>query len=211
MWRSSRDTTGPNVLAAVAAENQEGDGFQKGIEVFYIKEGKNMRGMTIGLLILFAVALSGVEGFSWAQESSGSQMMGPGMTERGHGTMGFPQASAARPLITFMLEHQQDLGLSADQVRSLEAIRSDFQQAAGQRVGEIVAGEAELEELLKQTPADLKRVEETLRKIEGLRAALRLERIKAIDQGKSLLDREQQNKLEALLDQPGLHPWKHRG
>jgi len=165
-----------------------------------------MKKTTVISVVVLMLSLSGIGGFAGAQTSPDGGMMGPA-----HGRMGFPRASADRPLITLMLGHQQELGLTTDQVRSLEAIRSDFQQAAAQRVGEIEAGEAELEELLKQTPADLKRLEETLRKIEGLRTALRLERIKAIDQGKSLLDREQQNKLEALLDQPGLHPWKHRG
>jgi Spy/CpxP family protein refolding chaperone len=170
-----------------------------------------MRTITIGLLMLFAVALSGVEGFSWAQESPGSQMMGPGMMGPGHGMMGFPQASADRPLITFILEHKQELGLTTDQVGSLEAIRSDFQQEAAQRVGEIEAGEAELEGLVKQAPVDLKKVEATLRKIEAQRAALRLDRIKAIDRGRALLSTEQENKLQALLSQGEPRPWRRRG
>jgi Spy/CpxP family protein refolding chaperone len=110
-----------------------------------------------------------------------------------------------------MLEHKQELSLSADQVRSLEAIRSDFQKEAAQRVGEIEAGEAELEGLVIQAPADLTKVEASVRKIEGLRAALRLERIKAIDEGKSLLNREQQKKLEELLAEVGLRARRWRG
>jgi Spy/CpxP family protein refolding chaperone len=110
-----------------------------------------------------------------------------------------------------MLERKQDLGLSADQVHSLEAIRQNFQQAALQRIKEIEAGEAELEGLLKQSPVDLNGVEATLRKIEGLKTALRLERIKVIDEGKSLLTSEQRNRLETLLAQDGPRPWRRRG
>lgn len=163
------------------------------------------------LVMLFALLLSSVAGFSWAQEAPGGQMMGSGMMSPGHGMMGFPQASADRPLITFMLQHKQELSLSADQVRSLEAIRSHFQKEAVQRVGEIEAGEAELEGLVNQAPADLNKAEVTLRKIEAVRIALRLERIKAIDQGKSLLNHEQQKKLEALLNEAGLRPSRRRG
>lgn len=165
------------------------------------------RRMVISIMVLTLV-LSGIGGFAGAQESPGSQMMGPGMTGSGHGMRGFPQALAERPLITFMLEHKKELSLSADQIRSLEAIRSDFQQEAIQRIREIDSAEAELDRLLKQDQVDLTTVEATVRNIEGLRAALRLDRIKAISQGKSLLSLEQQDKLQTLLEQGGPRPWK---
>lgn len=180
-------------------------------EFFYIEEENKMRTITIGILMLFALVLSSGGGVSSAQEAPEVQMMGPGMMSPSHGTRGFHQASADRPLITFILEHKQELSLSADQVRSLEAIRSNFQQRAAQRVGEIEAGEAELEGLVTQAPVDLTKVEVSVRKIEGLRAALRLERIKAIDEGKSLLNREQQKKLEELLAEVGLRARRWRG
>lgn len=168
------------------------------------------RKMVISIMVLTLV-LSGIGGFAGAQESPGSQMMGPGMTGSGHGMRGFPQASADRPLITFMLEHKKELSLSADQVRSLEAIRSDFQREAAQRITEIEAVEKELDGLLTQAPVDLTRVEETLRKIEGLRVALRLDRIKAIDQGRALLSTDQENRLQALLEQGRLPSGRRRG
>lgn len=168
------------------------------------------RKMVISIMVLTLV-LSGIGGFAGAQESPGSQMMGPGMTGSGHGMRGFPQASADRPLITFMLEHKKELSLSADQVRSLEAIRSDFQREAAQRITEIEAVEKELDGLLTQAPVDLTRVEETLRKIEGLRVALRLDRIKTIDQGRALLSTDQENRLQALLEQGGLPSGRRTG
>lgn len=168
------------------------------------------RKMVISIMVLTLV-LSGIGGFAGAQESPGSQMMGPGMTGSGYGMRGFPQASADRPLITFMLEHKKELSLSADQVRSLEAIRSDFQREAAQRITEIEAVEKELDGLLTQAPVDLTRVEETLRKIEGLRVALRLDRIKAIDQGRALLSTDQENRLQALLEQGRLPSGRRRG
>ncbi|OGQ72092.1 MAG: hypothetical protein A3G94_03865 [Deltaproteobacteria bacterium RIFCSPLOWO2_12_FULL_60_16] len=162
------------------------------------------------LVMLFALLLSSVAGFSWAQEAPEGQMMGPGMMGSGRGMRGFPQASADRPLITFMLENKQDLSLSAEQVRSLEVIRSEFQQEAGPRITELQAAEQELDGLLRQTPLDLSKVEATLRKIEGITVALRLDRIKAIDQGRALLTREQQDRLQTLLSQSGPRP-RRRG
>ncbi len=163
------------------------------------------RRMVISIMVL-ALVLSGIGGFAGAQTSREGRMTGPG-----HGMMGVPQASADRPLITFILEHKQELGLSTDQVRSLEAIRSDFQQEAVQRIAEIDSAEAELDRLLRQGQADLTTVEATVRKIEGLRAALRLDRIKAISQGKALLSSDQQERAQALLEQGGRRPWKRRG
>jgi Spy/CpxP family protein refolding chaperone len=170
------------------------------------KEEKKMkRRMVISIMVLTLV-LSGIGGFAGAQTSREGRMTGPG-----HGMMGFPQASADRPLITFILEHKQELGLTTDQVGSLEAIRSDFQQEAVQRTAEIDSAEAELEGLVKQAPVDLKKVEATVRNIEALRVALRLDRIKAIDRGRSFLNHEQQMRLQALLEQGGRRPWKRRG
>ena len=154
-------------------------------------------------VVALIVVLSGIGGFAWAQTSREGQMMGPG-----HAMMAFPQASADRPLITFLLDHEQKLGLSTDQISFLEAIRSDFQQEAIQRVAEMDSAEAELDSLLKQGQLDLTKVEATVGKIEGLRAALRLDRIKAISQGKSLLSSEQQERLQALLEQGEQRSWK---
>ena len=160
------------------------------------------RNMVISVVVL-SVVLSGIGGFARAQTSREDRMMG-----QGHGMMAFSQALADRPLITFMLEHNQELGLSTDQVRSLEAIRSDFQKEATQRTAEIDSAEGKLDRLLKEGQVDLTKVETTVRKIEGLRAVLRLDRIKAISQGKSLLSSEQQERFQALLEQGEQRPWK---
>ncbi len=165
-----------------------------------------MRWRTMGSVFVLTVALSGFGGFAWAEEAPEQPMMGPQMMGPGHGMMGGAGAVAERPLITFMLQHKEELGLSADQVRSLEGIRSDFQKEATERMAEIEAAEAELQRLLEQAPVDLTKVEETLRRIEALRTALRLGRIKAIEQGKTLLSAEQQKTLQALLEKGGKPP-----
>lgn len=167
-----------------------------------------MMGRTIGSVVVLAVALSGFGGFAWAQEAPMGGMMGPQMMGPGHGMMGWPGSMAERPLITFMLLHKEELGLSADQVRSLEAIRSDFQKEAAQRQTEIEAAEGELEGLLTQAPVDLRKVEATLRKIEALRVAVRLDRIRAIERGKTLLSAEQQKTLQTLLEKGGMPPMR---
>jgi len=167
-----------------------------------------MRWRTIGSVLVLALALIGFGGFAWAEEAPGQPMMGPQMMGPGHGMMGGAGAPAERPLITFMLQHKEELGLSTEQVRSLETLRSSFQKEATDRMAEIEAAEAELQGLLKQAPVDLTKVEETLRRIEALRTALRLGRIKAIEQGKTLLSAEQQKTLQALLEKGGRPPMR---
>ncbi len=165
-----------------------------------------MKRTTVISMVVLMLILSGIGGFAGAQTSPEGRMMGPA-----HGMMGFPQASADRPLITLILDHKQELGLTTDQVRSLEAIRSDFQQEAIQRIAEIDSAEAELDSLLKQGQVDLTKVEATVRKIEGLKVALRFGRIKAIDQGRALLSPDQENRLQTLLEQGGLPSGRRRG
>jgi len=114
-----------------------------------------------------------------------------------------PSPRGERPLITLMLRHKDELGLSADQVQSLERLRADFQREAIRRDADLRIAEMDLTTLLEREPVDLGKVEAKLREIERLRADLRLARIRAIEQGKAQLTPEQRTKLRSLLAEPG--------
>lgn len=107
-----------------------------------------------------------------------------------------------RPLITFMLRHRDQLGLSPEQVQSLERLRGDFQREAIRRGADLRIAEMELATLLDADSLDLGKVEAKLREIERQRADLRLARIRAIEQGKAELSPEQRAKLRSLLAEP---------
>ncbi|MBI3990316.1 MAG: periplasmic heavy metal sensor [candidate division NC10 bacterium] len=159
----------------------------------------------VGSIMLVTVALAGFTGLASAQESPMGGMMGPGMMKSmGHGMMGGPRSWAERPLITFMLRHQEDLKLTPEQKEALTAIRSEFQKGAIRQSAEIQVAEVELRELLGKEPVDLGLVEAALRKVESLHVALRLGRIKAIEKGRSLLNADQQKTLQALLEKEGM-------
>jgi Heavy-metal resistance len=112
-----------------------------------------------------------------------------------------PGASAGdRPLITLMLNHRADLGLSPAQVEALERLRADFGRDAAQREADIRGVERDLAGLLAADPVDLARVEAALRRIERSRADLRLGRIRTIEQGKAQLTPEQLARFRALAD-----------
>jgi len=123
---------------------------------------------------------------------------GPG----GPGPGGPPPGVAERPLVSFMLEHRTELGLSGEQVARLEALRSDFMREAIRREAEIRIAELDLAALLEQDPLDLGRVEAKVREVAQLRADLRIGRLRTIEQGKGVLTAEQRTRLQSLLGGP---------
>jgi len=113
-----------------------------------------------------------------------------------------PAGPAERPLISIMLSHRVDLGLSEAQVSALERLRADFQREAIRRDADLRVAEMDLRALLGSEPADMARVEAKVREIEQQRADQRLARIRTIEQGKSQLSPEQRERLRALLAEP---------
>jgi Spy/CpxP family protein refolding chaperone len=129
------------------------------------------------------------------QMQPGRGGMGPmgGLMER---MMGDP---TERPLITIMLHHRAELGLSADQVSRLETLRGDFTREAIRRGADIRIAELDLATLLEQDPVDLTKVETKVRELAQLRADLRIARLRTVEQGKALLTPEQRTRLQAML------------
>jgi Spy/CpxP family protein refolding chaperone len=106
---------------------------------------------------------------------------------------------AERPLITIMLHHRSELGLSPEQVSRLEALRGDFTREAIRRDADIRIAELDLAALLEQDPLDLAKVETKVREVAQLRADLRIARLRTIEQGKAVLTPEQRTRLQTML------------
>lgn len=104
-----------------------------------------------------------------------------------------------RPLISLMLRHRDQLGLSKDQVQGLERLRDSFQREVIRSEADLRIADMDLASLLNADPADLQKVEAKVREIERLKADLRLARIRTIEKGKALLTTEQRAKLNNLL------------
>ena len=103
------------------------------------------------------------------------------------------------PLITLVLWHARDLSLTPEQVRGLEALRSDFQRTADLQTAEIQRLELELQRVLSREQIDLTQAETRIRRIESLRTELRLGRIRTVEKGKATLTPEQWRKLQPLI------------
>jgi Spy/CpxP family protein refolding chaperone len=110
---------------------------------------------------------------------------------------------ADRPLITIMLRHRSELGLSPEQVGRLETLRGEFTREAIRRDADIRIAELDLAALLEQDPLDLVKVETKVREVAQLRADLRIARLRTIEQGKAVLTPEQRTRLQTMLS--GMH------
>lgn len=129
-------------------------------------------------------------------------MMGPA------GMMGMAMhgrtSAAEAPWISLALEHSQELGLSAEQVRKLEGLRAGFEKQAIRQSADIRIAELELSELLGAEPVDLSKVQAKLRQADSLRSELRMGRIRTLEEGKAELTAEQREQLKQRLSETGI-------
>lgn len=143
--------------------------------------------------LALAVMLSATGAFAAAPAHRGGDQTAPGHHRAWH--------RHQRPLISFMLEHRDDLALTPEQVRRLEQIRNDFQAQAKQTVATLRSSRSELRQFLAADAVDMARVEEKVRDIERLRGDLTIARLRAVEEGKAQLTTEQRARLAALIAQ----------
>jgi Spy/CpxP family protein refolding chaperone len=103
-----------------------------------------------------------------------------------------------RPIISNMLNHREELKLSPEQVQKLEDVRNEFERNTRNKDDELRRAERELDELQKSDSIDLKQAEAKVREVERLHADQRLARLRAVEQGKSILTQEQRDRLRDL-------------
>ena len=112
--------------------------------------------------------------------------------------------SEERPLISLMLRYRDKLGLSADQVRGLEQLRSEFERESIRRDADLRIAEMDLTNLTGAPAVDLSKVETKVREVERLRADQRLARIRTIEKAKDQLTADQRKKFQELLSESQL-------
>ena len=106
-----------------------------------------------------------------------------------------------RPVISQMLNNKEALGLTADQVRRLEQQRDNFQRLSIRNEADLRILELDIASLLDSEPVEMAKLEAKMREEEKLRTDLRIARIRAIEQGRALLNAEQKKKLTELTRQ----------
>jgi len=97
-----------------------------------------------------------------------------------------------------MLRHRTQLDLTAEQVATLEQLRSHFEQRVSPRQADLRSAERGLERLLQENPVDLGQVRAKIEETEKLRAEFRYLRIETLEKGRAVLTAEQRDKLKDL-------------
>ncbi len=114
----------------------------------------------------------------------------------------YAEPTGERPLISLMLRYQDELGLTAEQVKSLKQLRADYERESIRKGADLRIAQRDLEALLDADTVDLRQVESKIRELERLRADLRFARIRTLEKGKAELSPEQLAKFRTLIGEP---------
>ena len=153
--------------------------------------------VTLGIASVFAltVGMSTV----WANEPGyGTEGYGGG----GHSSMGGYGAgmmhNSTGHLIRHLLEHEQDIGLTAEQVTKLKDMQLNLDKTRIKSEADIQVAERELRALTEDEKSDLGTIEGKLKQSEDLQIGLRMTSIKTRRDVLALLTPEQQVKEKAV-------------
>jgi len=128
----------------------------------------------------------------------GGGMMG-GRMERGmHQERMGRMRSHEGPLITIMLAHSQELGLSPEQEKKLRDLRTEFSKESVRRSADVRVAQIELDSLLEQEQWDLAKIEPKVKQIASLQADLRVARLKTLAAGRAVLTPQQLEMLKQV-------------
>ena len=118
-------------------------------------------------------------------------------------------------LIRHLLNHEKNLGLTADQVAKLKDIQLNLDKARIKAEADIQIAERELKALTDTEQSDLAAIETKLRQSEDLQVGLRMTSIKTRRDVMGLLTPEQRAKEKSehakMMDQPKGHGTPHGG
>ena len=126
-------------------------------------------------------------------EMQGHRAFGGWQQRAGQGQM-----RRGRSFIGMVLRHRQELGLSPQQVESLQKLGMDFRRAAIRGTADRQLTQLDLMELRRSDPVDMGKVEAKVREIERMRADGRIAAIRTTEQAKAQLTAEQKEKLKGL-------------
>jgi protein CpxP len=144
--------------------------------------------------------------------AGGPDRGGPGMQgERGrggwHGHSRHGHMRRGRSVIFMALRNQKELGLSAQQVTSLQQLGLDARRASIKPRADAQLAKLDLFSLLRAEPVDMGKVEAKVREIERLKADGAIARIRTNEAAKAQLSADQREKLKTLR----AARWQRRG
>jgi Spy/CpxP family protein refolding chaperone len=163
-----------------------------------------------------AVVIGGLFSIAWADGGSGywrGGAHGIGMTTYGHGH-GMSQHGmaghgiGAHRTIHVLLRHQQELGLTEEQVAKIKALSLDQDRARIRATADVKVAERELRSLVSDEKTELTAIEAKVKERAMLDANLHMIGIKAKRELAAVLSPEQREKQKTILER--MHR-AHRG
>jgi Spy/CpxP family protein refolding chaperone len=152
--------------------------------------------VTLGVASLFALTVG--MSTAWANE--------PGYGKEGHGSGGHSSMgghgggimhNSTGQLIRHLLKHEQDIGLTAEQVTKLKDMQLNLDKVRIKTEADIQVAERELKALMEDEKLDLGAIEAKLKQSGDLQVGLRMTSIKARRDVYALLTPEQRVKEKA--------------
>ena len=147
----------------------------------------------------------------------GSGMAGPGrggpgmQSQKGRGGWqrhaGHRHMRRGRSIVFMALRNQKELGLSPQQVSSLQQLGMDAGRASIKRRADGQLAKLDLFALMRAEPVDMAKVEAKIREIERLKADGAIARIRTNEAAKAQLTPDQREKLKTLR----AARWQRRG
>jgi periplasmic protein CpxP/Spy len=168
--------------------------------LFFIKEDPMKRGTTILLGVAAGTILLGMmTPFAWADGGTacrgGGHVFGMARHDMsGHGGM-------TSHVLRNLLKHQQDLGLTDDQVTKLKVLALDQDRARIRTHADVQVAERELRALVADEKTDLSIIEAKVKERESFEAKLSFMGIKAKRDLYAVLTPEQREKQKTLRNQ----------
>lgn len=159
--------------------------------------------VTLGVASVFALTV-GIS-TTWANEPGYSKEgHGSGGHSSGHSSMGGHGSSmmhnSTGHLIRHLLKHEQDIGLTAEQVTKLKEMQLNLDKVRIKTEADIQVAERELKALTEEEKSDLGAIEAKLKQSGALQVGLRMASIKARQDVYALLTPEQRAKEKSEHD-----------
>ena len=153
--------------------------------------------LAIGFTIALGSALLAIP-TAWAD---GGFRCGQGHTMSHHGQ---GQTGVTGHMLRRLLSHQQEIGLSEEQVAKLRAVALDADRAAIRASADRFVSERELRAMMWDAKTDMPAIEAKVKEAESREATVRIIGIRAKRELMAVLTPEQQAKLKALR-----HTYRH--
>lgn len=120
-------------------------------------------------------------------------------TKSGADTNSLEQSSFDPVVTTYLLQHERELNLNPQQVKSLLTLRTEFKKSTLTKLAALQLAEMELKELQAKSPVDSTAIEEKIRQSQAIKTELRIEAERTDVKAKAALTSEQMQKLDTAL------------